>query len=499
MKEVKSDNLKIAIIIGNSEYDNSQNLLACDKDLFYINGILEASNEFHEILQIKNEYSTVATDKIVAFIEKYRDKKIEQVFFYFTGHGYRNSEDFYYCLKNTSTKNIRTTSLSNKDIDGYLKSLKPNVATKIIDACYAGEQYIKETNEDNFLKLSQSQLENTFNEIYFMFSSKSDETSETNKRASAFTEIFLEAIFKQDQSNQILYKYLIDYLRDNGIERLNHTPYFVTQGTNLAYMFKNSEPIKDFLREHFIRESSQTDDIKELDLLALIKAESLKYCSQEEGINRINQVFSTFEEYNFRSEIISIFDIEHTYSKNIEYNQKSVGEWLLASQEKNILAKVNFGTITESRKEYVKQPKKPSNSRNIGFTLANLFGEDEYKLEEVKVHKKVVEGIQYLISHDKFFLQITLKAKQEFESIQDYTGCFAILFSKKTLFLFHCFEKLSISSWNNYSSPKCLNWKVHSLSLKEPNIKFLETLMREFEEFILEDIKLSLSLKHEEN
>lgn len=86
-----------------------------------------------------------------------------------------------------------------------------------------------------------------------------------------------EAIFKQDQSNQILYKYLIDYLRDNGIERLNHT-YFVTQGTNLAYMFKNSEPIKDFLREHFIRESSQTDDIKELDLLALIKAESLKYC-----------------------------------------------------------------------------------------------------------------------------------------------------------------------------------------------------------------------------
>ena len=36
MKEVKSDNLKIAIIIGNSEYDNSQNLLACDKDLFYI-------------------------------------------------------------------------------------------------------------------------------------------------------------------------------------------------------------------------------------------------------------------------------------------------------------------------------------------------------------------------------------------------------------------------------------------------------------------------------
>ena len=131
-----------------------------------INGILEASNEFHEILQIKNEYSTVATDKIVAFIEKYRDKKIEQVFFYFTGHGYRNSEDFYYCLKNTSTKNIRTTSLSNKDIDGYLKSLKPNVATKIIDACYAGEQYIKETNEDNFLKLSQSQLENTFNEIF---------------------------------------------------------------------------------------------------------------------------------------------------------------------------------------------------------------------------------------------------------------------------------------------------------------------------------------------
>lgn len=96
-------------------------------------------------------------------------------------------------------------------------------------------------------------------------------------------------------------------------------------------------------------------------------------------------------------------------------------------------------------REYVKQPKKPSNSRNIGFTLANLFGEDEYKLEEVKVHKKVVEGIQYLISHDKFFLQITLKAKQEFESIQDYTGCFAILFSK-TLFLFHCFEKLSISS-----------------------------------------------------
>lgn len=248
MKELKSSDIKIAIIIGNSNYDDSPQLTACDNDLFYINQILTLSKEFNEILEIKNQNSGTASEQIVGFINKYKDKTIEQVLFYFTGHGYRNPDDFYFCLKNTSTTNIRTTSLSNTDIDNYLKSLKPKVAIKIIDACYSGEQYIKETNDDNFLKLAQSKLENTFNEIYFMYSSKSNETSEATEKISAFTKIFLESIINQNDSNKIQYKYIIDYLRDHGIERLNHTPYFVTQGTNLAYMFEDIKAYTIFFK-----------------------------------------------------------------------------------------------------------------------------------------------------------------------------------------------------------------------------------------------------------
>lgn len=495
MTELKSSNIKLAIIIGNSNYDNYSQLTACDNDLFYINEILKLSKEFNEILEIKNQNSGTANEKIIDFIEKYKNKTIDQVLFYFTGHGYRNSDDFYFCLKNTSIKNLRTTSLSNTDIDNYLKSLKPKVAIKIIDACYSGEQYIKDTNDNNFLKLSQSNLENTFNEIYFMYSSKSDEMSEATEEISAFTEIFLESIIKLNDSNKIQYKYIMDYLRDNAIERLNHTPYFVTQGTNLAYMFKDIQPIQSFLKGHLEKESLQINDKpKQLNLLELIRKESSKYCNESEGIEGINKVFSTLENYKFRTEINEIFDTECSYSKNIKYNSKFIGEWLNNSKENNILAKVTFHDVTVSEKAYVKQPKRP----NKFFTLSNIFGEDEYKIEDVQVHKKVVAGIQYLVQHDKLFLQLTFKAKSDFQSVQNYVGCFTILFNKKTIFFFYCFEKLSISSWNNYDPPKCLNWKLQSFLLKEPNIQILETVMKNLENFILEDIKISLNLKYED-
>ncbi|MCL1478042.1 MAG: caspase family protein [Marinobacter sp.] len=84
-----------------------------------------------------------AKKQISDFVEKHKNTDIEELIFYFSGHGSRSEEDFFYVMSDFKESKKESTGLRNTELDGLIRTLKPKLTVKIIDACFSGTQYIK--------------------------------------------------------------------------------------------------------------------------------------------------------------------------------------------------------------------------------------------------------------------------------------------------------------------------------------------------------------------
>ena len=91
----------------------------------------------------ENEAGTEIKRRIVEFVEKYKGKEINELIFYFSGHGERFNDDFFYLPSDFDRKKRHTTGLQNSELDVWIKTLSPQLCVKIVDACFSGTQYIK--------------------------------------------------------------------------------------------------------------------------------------------------------------------------------------------------------------------------------------------------------------------------------------------------------------------------------------------------------------------
>lgn len=488
---------KIAILLASSEYDLYDPLNACKNDLDMMKNLLESSGEFSNILVSLNDSTSIVQDKIIDFIKLFEGKEIEQIFFYFSGHGYRDSKNFYFCFKDTDLNLLKSTTITNDVIDSYLKKLNPKVAVKIIDACYSGENYIKEA--DYSLIRKNLDKEYTFDEVYFMYSSRGSETSEATNQYSKFTKLFFDAIQKHKQSDKITYKAIIDYISDLSEKTLSHTPIFVTQGAYLAYLFNSLNAPKELLSKIDQTASNGTSSSSiEINpsLLEMIKKESEIYCSEEEGLEKIKQIFDLIEDYKFTKDIDDLFNQTITKSDQVIFNAKDIGNWLVSNKGKDdYLVEERYREIDVEEKKYIKYPKKPTSSTSSALSaLLGFNATDDYRLEDVIVKKQVLEGVRYLVPLESVFLSLRFEPKKEFQNLKNYSACFAIIFSKKEVVLFYSIEKLKLFSWNSTYQPECFKWNYVTMLLKSNNQKIIEKTCQKIEEFIFDDIKKSLTL-----
>ena len=87
----------IAIIIGISEYSNVQTLKGCKIDADSIRKLLEATAKYEDILQMDGKVdSSEIEQKLPEFIKKYKTESVDEVFFYYSGHGCLLNDTFAY-------------------------------------------------------------------------------------------------------------------------------------------------------------------------------------------------------------------------------------------------------------------------------------------------------------------------------------------------------------------------------------------------------------------
>jgi uncharacterized caspase-like protein len=142
MNNSRGGNLaNIAILIGNTEYQKLDALTCCQCDVVAVKELLDATQKFDVIEILVNRDSFQLKDCIRATIAAHQN--IEEIFFYFTGHGYQHDGEFYFCGTNFDAKRPNETGLSNSELHNLLRAPDAELVVKVIDACASGALLVK--------------------------------------------------------------------------------------------------------------------------------------------------------------------------------------------------------------------------------------------------------------------------------------------------------------------------------------------------------------------
>lgn len=243
--------MRIAILMGITYENNStlESLPACKNDLNIIEKIIDATNLYDEKLILNDEYSTAYTamEKLTEFVENLEKKSdpIEEVFVYYSGHGGFDNNEFYYAWNNYSNKNPNTTSLLNSQFDDLLRRLKAKLTVKFIDACQSGLPYIKDI------------ISPTFQDCFFCFSCRKNQSSGCDEKNSFFTYALVESIKNCLENKQIRYRDLQNYIADKfsmeGDDKDSQKPYFCSQGKNTDVFCEVTDKLKNVINGFFVQ------------------------------------------------------------------------------------------------------------------------------------------------------------------------------------------------------------------------------------------------------
>ena len=141
---------RIAIVIGVSDYKCQHPLPACKNDADLVKFVLEKSNAYEDILFLSGSdaRSDNAKHQLTQFVDRHKGRTdLEEVLYFYSGHGQYLDDEFYYLFSDFEEPRRNRTSLKNSELDGYLRTLSPDVAVKIVDACNAGVQYVKNASD----------------------------------------------------------------------------------------------------------------------------------------------------------------------------------------------------------------------------------------------------------------------------------------------------------------------------------------------------------------
>ena len=503
--------MNLAIIVGVSNYDSKSypTLEACDNDILIMKDTLEKLNKYDDICYISNSPKAhEVKQKITEFITKHKSNSIDELLFYFSGHGDRNKDDFFYVLSDFNELKRETTGFRNTELDGLIKNLTPKLTIKIIDACFSGTTYIKSNNDSIEPIFKKSAQDNEFQNLYFFYSSSSEEESLANKDISFFSESFFKSLVQN--KGDIRYRDIMAYVADDMNLHKYPEPIFIVQANNTEIFGNVNNELITYLSAKFnislesdklLTEQKDVNEnqVQNESLLQLIQEKSKnEYCTKEEGYQNIQLLKEYFSIEEWTEEITNIFEVDINELEDLIPNKKSIGEWLNKNQDEKYFVKPIYEDETYYKEEYVEVPAKPSsyNARiNKLFAFGSLYGKDDkdYKLEKVEKIRKVLKGIQF--TTETPFEAIQLRFKPKFNAIENYSFTIVPIFSRKSLIIFSAIEVLEYDGWNSISYPKCKNWKIKKLFLKNKSeiLEFSKEKILSITKYITEDIKTKLS------
>lgn len=437
--------MDLAIVLGQSEYNEQLELPACKNDLFAIKKVLDATKKYQEILFLDDTYKNRddIQNSITTFIDKYKNETISECFFYFTGHGKVDELGFYYLCNDYEEMNYPQGMIPNKDIDDIIRKLSPKVYVKVIDACHSGIEYIKSVDEPNY-NIDTNKEE--FESCYFLFSCKKEQNSyiPQNEKFSTFTKSFITAL-KNERGNSIRYTNIISYLANAFKDDKRQRPIFITQGTFSDIFYAKNTEVEEILSSIFELPDLLPVSENEIktSLLELIKQDSKRYLKFSEVEQIFNDIKKHLEELNLENELSNIFnkEIESVNTYEEIPNISSIAEWV------NDINENLFVDVHKKRVEY----QAPATNSLFGINYDELLSPFAYS---PKKNEKTVTRVRYdpdyissKLSLPYCGIYITLISK--FPNILNSSYCFVPVLSRTNIFLFSTKIDFERKNWDD--------------------------------------------------
>jgi hypothetical protein len=505
--------MKLAIIGGISDYFFQQKLNACANDAATMRAFLDATKTYSDICFLDRATTGTAAKKSISeFVQKHRGSPVEELLFYFSGHGDRTDDDFFYALSDYKIEKREGSGLRNSELDSLIRNLAPELTVKIVDACYSGSTYIK-SEDDIGPVVQKSAKENNLKKLYFFHSSAADQTSIAGPQFSWFTQAVLQSL--ANQTGAVRYRDLLAAVADEMNQRGGPRPTFVVQADSLEVFVHMDAPLADLLSKALAAPTPAPTDAKDsaelsnedlveitptvqttpvsLAKLAAAKAKDI-YCTQEEAEKNVRILTAIVSQEIWPDRIKDVYEIQFREHESSEIpNKISIARWINSLKEDSVFAVPQYNTETYKAEEYREMPKKPSSlgvlgrsNRDFLSSFRQLLVEDkEYKLETVEKKRQVLYGFEYTV--DPVFKPHIVYFVPKFSSMEEYAACVVCLFSRRLLTCLYSVEHLPYKAWNIANPPLAPKWKQHSAPLK--NAMKIEELVQSMVEEICDFIE----------
>lgn len=471
--------MNLAIIIGISKYEKLHDLPSCQNDAHYFHKLLDLSQKYDNILYLdQNTDSNTIMDSIDEFVNEYSTSEINEILLYFSGHGYYNEDEFYFCTSNIDVSKINSTSITNTDIDRIIKKLSPETYVKIIDACESGHSYIKDLGNREKIFQKNSRV---FKNCYFFSSSESTQYSYASERISDFTKSFLEIIkdlIIKNKIDNIKYRQVSSALSDEYALNSKQTPFFVSQGTLAELFLSRNARLEQFLKDlNFDKVTEENaDDLSENnveEVNKLIPSKEEAQTVKEEFIKQVckylkEKVQHLLKEYKYNQNIINI-------SSDEVFNNYKIGKWLSENKDKYLV----FASEKYTRKY----------SKNALFNITAMLNNDnvEYELSSFKLN----------VDENESIYQIELVSENQ---LPKYCCQLVIIYSLTKIYLFYDFTYSHPKNWDEYSSYNASEKvNIATLNIKEKDSlnSNIEKVCNEFQDYCSEHLKRYLEVLFE--
>ncbi|WP_447472901.1 caspase family protein [Vibrio harveyi] len=487
--------MNLGIVLAVSDYGNPKNNLpGCKADGDALSEIFRSDDKFDDVLILtENTESGEVKNQLIEFINKYKDKEVSEVVFYYTGHGDFSSNEFYFLLSNYDSAKKKQTSLENTELDNLLRTLSPKVTVKIVDACHSGKAYIKDSDAfDKYLNETKS----SFDKCYFMYSSQLEQYSYQDESLSFFTKSIVDAV-KNHSASSIRYKDIIDYVSDSFESNSEQTPFFVVQADFTEPFCSISSSLRDALTNISVGKTpaEPKDEPKFSSIVEKIKADAERYCSEEEAYTQFNSFTDLLSVSSFNGDLASLYDCKVKCSDGYARNPLTIGNWL-DNADHQYFAQATYKLVDKTRRV---------RKRNAlsALTVASLWDDpadfdDDSKYKIVRYKEKEVSGYNITIEQPVKLVEII--ADSLFPNILSGKAFVVPLLSKTELRVFYSFVHYAENGWNEKTIKQEAKWLTKVVPLKGSDYQLLANdIIKGFGDYLLEAISKAYDIKQVES
>ncbi|ESQ83235.1 hypothetical protein AEAC466_13365 [Asticcacaulis sp. AC466] len=392
--------LAFVVGIAKAQKDGFGPLTACEKDAVAMRELLQATGRFHVEIAID---VSAASLKTIIRTQYDKHEAVEEVLFYFSGHGESLRSASYMVFDGYNVASPDLTGIALSDLIDLLRPFSADRTVLIVDACFSGQHLIKSSNPTFAV---QHQLKS----LWFFASSGDKEETPAGAELSPFTNGFIE-IIAQIPGPEIYYMDIASGLRTVYGTEANISP-TVNIASDVRQMFCPDKASLQTVLDRYASPESAGDDTEQehdqqLEELALVESESVsdllilsEYEAKLTNETQAQELLQTIQ-----SNIVTRVETTNTVAEFYTFKLESKDHYDSVHDHEAIVSALKNAKrpdrFVEARS--VRREKKPKRSIWEFAPFANVLEAKEYEIEYILVNHSSIKRVHFrLLAIPKF-------------------------------------------------------------------------------------------------